>query len=248
MLVGNWKMNPESLEEAKVLFSAFERKAKRTPKASVVICPPAVFLGALAKSSKKCALGVQDVDSHPKGAFTGSISARQAESVGAKYSIIGHSDRRAAGDTDEILAQKAAQALDAGLQVIFCVGESERDGNANYLQTIRGQILAALSKIDKKKVRMVTIAYEPVWAIGKDFSTALSPEGIHEMSIYIKKVVAEIFGKSEGLKMKVLYGGSVNSENAEKMVSEGEIDGLFVGRQSLDVDSFSKIIAYANGI
>lgn len=248
MLVGNWKMNPESLEEARTLFSAFERKAKRTPKASVVVCPPALFISTLAKSSKKCAIGVQDVDFRPKGAFTGFISAKQAKSAGAKYAIIGHSERRAAGDTDDIVAQKAIQALDAGLDVILCVGEQERDGNAHYLQSIRSQILAVFSKIDKNKVKMVTIAYEPVWAVGKDFSKALSPEGIHEMSIYIKKVVAETFGKAEGLKTKILYGGAVNPDNAEGIVSKGEIDGLLVGRQSLEVESFSKIIDYANGI
>src|SRR5690606_2078969 len=167
---------------------------------------------------------------------------------GAEYAIIGHSERRAAGDTDEIVSQKVSQALDANLRVILCVGEKERDEQALYLRSVREQILAVISKADKKKAGLITVAYEPVWAIGKDYGKALSPSDIHEMSIYIKKVVAEALGKEAGLRTQVLYGGSVNFENAQGILADGEIDGLLVGRQSLDAEAFSDMISYANGI
>jgi triosephosphate isomerase len=247
-IVGNWKMNPDTAEEAKALFAAFERRAKKAKRASVVICPPFVFLPQAAKSSKLVSIGAQDVHASAKGAFTGSVSAAQAKSAGAEYALVGHSERRAAGDTDAIVAEKAVRALEAGLKIILCVGEKERDQHGRYLQVIREQVLAVLSKVDKKKVRSVIVAYEPVWAIGNKDNAALSPAGIHEMSIFIKKVVAETVGSAEGLKTEVLYGGSVNQDNAHGILSEGEIDGLLVGRQSLASDSFSAIIDYADAI
>lgn len=245
VIAGNWKMNPDSAEAAKALFSALERKAKKAPKASVIICPPALFAPLLAKSAKKIALGVQDVDARERGAYTGSVSALQAKSIGASYSIVGHSERRAAGDTDDVVAEKSLRALEAGLKLILCVGERQRDANAEYLQAVRSQLLAVLEKVDKKHSSSIMIAYEPVWAIGKDAKAPLSPEGIHEMTIFIKKIVAERFGKAIGLKTPVLYGGSVNAENAEKMLSDGGMDGLLIGRQSLDAESLSNIIDYA---
>lgn len=249
MLVGNWKMNPDTLEEAKALASSYARAAAKAPKVAVVIAPPAAYIADLGRGAKKAyRLSAQDVDHRPSGSFTGSVSARQVKAVGAEYAIVGHSERRAAGDTDEIVAQKAVQAIDAGLRVILCVGEKERDDQAQYLRSVREQVLAVLSRVDKKKAPLVTVAYEPVWAIGKSYSVALSPADIHEMSIYIKKVVAEAVGKEAGLRTQVLYGGSVNFENAQAILSDGEIDGLLVGRQSLDKDAFTSMISYAASI
>ncbi len=251
VLVANWKMNPDSLEEAKKLAAVFERKAKAAKGVVLVICPPAPFIPALAKSAKATHIGAQDVDFREAGAFTGAVSARELMSAGAEYTIVGHSERRAAGDTDEIVGKKVSMALEAGLRVILCVGEKERDSHGRYLDVVRAQIRAAFVPYiiaDKKKAPWITIAYEPVWAIGKDYAKALSPAGIHEMSIYIKKVVAEILGKDQGLKTRVLYGGSVNFENAQDIITDGAIDGLLVGRQSLDAEGFSNMISYAGSL
>lgn len=249
VLVANWKMNPDTLEEAKAIAGVFERKAKKSARASIVICPPAPFISALVgNGSKTVRIGAQDVDSRPNGSFTGSISAREVRAVGAEYAIVGHSERRAAGDTDAVVVEKVLRALEAGLRVILCVGEDKRDHNAQYLIAVRAQLMAVLSKVEKSKLRWITVAYEPVWAIGKSFATALSPRDIHEMSIFIKKTIAEAAGKEAGLRAQVLYGGSVNLENAGPMLSEGEIDGLLVGRQSLDIDAFLGIIDHADSI
>jgi triosephosphate isomerase len=135
------------------------------------------------------------------------------------------------------------------MKVILCVGEKERDEHAQYLRVIREQILSVINAVENKKlIKHITVAYEPVWAIGKSFALAPKPSDIHEMSLYIKKVAIEALGKTDGLKLQVLYGGSVNSENAEAMLRDGAIDGLLVGRQSLDPEAFATIIDYANNI
>jgi len=248
-IVGNWKMNPDSLEEAKKLLSAVERAARKATRVSVIVCPPAPFIDGLSRGKEKAvSFGAQDVDHRDRGSFTGAVSANQVKSAGADYVIVGHSERRAAGDTDSIIAEKVRQAIAAGLGVILCVGEKERDNHAHYLRAVREQVLAAIALIDKKHVRSLIVAYEPVWAIGKSYDTALSPTDIHEMCIYIKKTVIEATGKQEGLKTPVLYGGSVNFENAQKILSDGEVSGLLIGRQSLEAEGFGNIINYANGI
>jgi triosephosphate isomerase len=248
MLVGNWKMNPDTLEEGKKIFGAHSRKAAKSEKVQVVIAPPAPFIDALASKGSSIDIAAQDVANETRGAFTGSVSAQQTKSAGAEYAIIGHSERRKSGDTDEVVAQKTVQALEAGLKVILCVGEKERDQHAHYLREIREQLLAVINSIDKKKIQQITVAYEPVWAIGKSYDTALKPSDIHEMSIYIKKVIAELIGKKPGLKIPILYGGSVDFENARAILADGAIEGLLVGRQSLSPEDFGNMIDYANGL
>lgn len=248
MVVGNWKMNPDSLVEAKGLFSAISRKASKTKRTIVIIAPPAPFVTALRSKKSSVHISAQDVSAEASGAFTGSVSARELKNSGAEYTIIGHSERRSVGDTDEIVAKKVKQAIDAGLRVILCVGENERDAHARYLQVIRSQILSVLNAVDKKSIRWITIAYEPIWAIGKSADITPKPADIHEMSIFIKKVAAEILGKSDGMKVQILYGGSINTENALAILEEAEIDGLLVGRQSLDAKAFTEIIENANSI
>ncbi|MBI5134375.1 MAG: triose-phosphate isomerase [Candidatus Taylorbacteria bacterium] len=248
LIVGNWKMNPETAEEARSVFSAVARLAAKHKGQSVVVAPPAAFIASLSKKGSPLSVAVQDVSHEASGAFTGSVSAKQAKSAGASYAIIGHSERRAVGDTDELVAKKASRALEAGLRIVLCVGETERDEHAQYLRNVRGQVLSVLSAIDKKEAKDIAIAYEPVWAIGKSYDTAPSPLDIHEMVIYIRKVAAEALGKKLGLAIPVLYGGSVDSKNAKDFLSNAGIDGLLVGRQSLDPKAFGSIIEYAASI
>lgn len=248
-IVGNWKMNPDTLDTAKAVFSASERTAKKVRKVSVVVAPPAPFLSALSRGSKKKTfLAAQDVHQAPDGAHTGGVSARQVRQAGASYVIIGHSERRAEGDTEEIIAQKVLTAFDAGLRVILCVGESARDDHGAYLQEVERKVASVFSVIPKRYMSDIIVAYEPSWAIGKGYDEALSPQSIHEMIILIKKVIAEIVGREEAMRTPVLYGGSVDFNNAQAILRDGEVSGLLIGRQSLDVDNFSKIILYANGL
>ena len=247
MIVGNWKMNPETLEEAKELFSALSKKAAKSKRAIAMIAPSAPFISSLSAKKSSIVVGAQDIAHESDGAFTGSISAMSVKSAGAQFAIIGHSERRAEGDTDEIVAKKVGQAIDVGLDVILCVGEKERDDQAKYLRTIRDQILSVFASIkDKKKLSAITIAYEPVWKIGAQ--TAMIPSEVHEMSIYIKKVVGEALGNKAGLKTTILYGGSVTAENARRILTEGSIDGLLIGRESHDAESFGTILSYADSI
>jgi triosephosphate isomerase (TIM) len=186
-IVGNWKMNPDTLEDAKSLFSALSKKADKESGVSVIIAPPYPFIAPLAgKKNSTIALSVQDVSGEPRGAYTGSVSASQAKSAGAAYAIIGHSERRAAGDTGEVIVKKSLLALEAGLKVILCVGESARDEHAEYLRLVREQVVSVLAKIDKKKAASLILAYEPVWAIGKSFDLAPKPRDVHEMAIFVK--------------------------------------------------------------
>lgn len=240
-------MNPDRLDTAKAVFSASERTAKKARKVSVIVAPPAPFLSILSRGSKKrTLLSAQDIHSAPDGAHTGGVSARQVREAGASYVIIGHSERRAEGDTEEMIAQKVLTAFDAGLRVILCVGESTRDDHGTYLQEVERKVASVFSVIPKKYISDIIVAYEPGWAIGKGYDEALSPQGIHEMIIFIKKVVAESIGREEAMRIPVLYGGSVDFNNAQAILSDGEVSGLLIGRQSLDTDAFSSIILYAN--
>jgi triosephosphate isomerase len=244
-IVGNWKMNPDTLDDAKKIFSAISRRVSKYSKVHKVIAPPAPFITTLA--GKKISLCAQDVSSEPRGARTGSISALEVKSAGANFVIIGHSERRAAGDSDEIISKKVSLALAAGLRVILCVGETQRDGHAMYLREVREQIVSVFSVLpDKKSAQWITVAYEPVWAVGGSYENTPKPGDIHEMVIFIKKVVSEILDKKTGLRTPVFYGGSLDSENALTILRDGAVDGLLVGRQSLDPVAFAKIIEHAN--
>lgn len=249
IVVGNWKMNPDSILEAKALFSRISRLIKNIDKVEVVVAPPAPFLSDLAgKAGGIITTGAQDVSAEERGSFTGSISAREVQSTGAEYTILGHSERRASGDTDALVANKLKRALEAGLKIVLCVGEKERDEHAHYLRFVREQLVTSLAGLSSKEIKSIRIAYEPVWDIGKSYDKALKPNDIHEMALYIKKVASEILGKKDGLKIPVLYGGSVNFENAQDILKEGGVDGLLIGRQSLDPEAFSNIIHYANNL
>ncbi|MFA6095757.1 MAG: triose-phosphate isomerase [Candidatus Paceibacterota bacterium] len=248
-IVGNWKMNPDSPIEAKAVFSASERAAKKARKVSVIVCPPSIYLPLFARGAKKRAsLGVQDVHTEHRGSYTGGISADQAKNSGAAYAIVGHSERRKAGDNDEMIRAKTLAALEVGLKVILCVGEEVRDDHGEYLSFVRNQVLSAIATLPKKYISDVIVAYEPVWAIGKSYDSAPTPSEIHEMSLFIKKVVSEVTSRDNALRTLVLYGGSVDFDNAQGILSDGEIDGLLLGRQSLDTENFPRIILYANSI
>ncbi|MEK7661972.1 MAG: triose-phosphate isomerase [Patescibacteria group bacterium] len=239
LIVGNWKMNPASLRAAVELSRKIQAFARRRKNVSVVICPPAPFLGSISGIS-----GAQDVSVEKEGAHTGEISAEMAKSAGAAYAIIGHSERRLRGDTNDIVNLKLKRALSAGLTPILCVGERERDQNEHYLSVISSEVRHALLGVPKNKVSKIIFAYEPVWAIGKGSSPLNADEAFH-MGIFIRKVISDIVGDSAAKRARILYGGSVEPKNAHEFFSVGKVDGLLVGRESLSVANFSEIIAHA---
>lgn len=240
-------MNPQSLTDAKDLFQKIKRTATPLKKVTTVICPPFVFLSDLNKArNKKCILGAQDVFWKEKGSFTGEVSPAMLKDRGVTFVIIGHSERRALGETDEIVNKKVHRALEYNLFVILCVGERERDKDGDYLHFIEGEIRNSLSGIPKRLLGKLIIAYEPIWAIGAYAKGADTPDTLLEMVIFIRKIIGKIYGRKYAMEISVLYGGSVDDENARGFLKDGGVSGLLVGRSSLDAKKFSVILKEAD--
>lgn len=248
IIAGNWKMNPNTIDEVKRIFIAVKKAAAEARNILTVVCPPYVYLNQCKKLyvGDYMALGAQDVFNEYSGSYTGEISAEMLLSVGASYVIIGHSERRAMGETDDHVAQKSAAALKAGLKVILCIGEKERDSQGAYLEFLKNQLKQCLAKVERKNLKNVVVAYEPIWAIGA--KEAMTPADLYEMTIFIKKVLSDMFGQEDGIKTKVLYGGSVTFRNAKEIVAIGKVDGLLVGRESLNPEGFREIIKVVDEI
>jgi len=250
-----------SVEEAKHIIVAVKKEAKKLVRTSVVMCPPFPFISyALPKQPEKAGgkgaagVGAQDVFYEEQGAFTGEVSARQLADMGLDYVIVGHSERRKegesgfAGESDLVVAKKAAAVAQTGMTAVVCVGETSRDAHGEYLEFLKNQIRASLQLFSKKWVieRSLIVAYEPVWAIGA--KEAMTPTLIHEMAIFIKKVLADLYGQDEAFDVPILYGGSVNFRNAADIVREGEVNGLLVGRESVNAPGFVELIRAVDGI
>ena len=242
LIVANWKAYVEDIKRAKKLFSAGKRLA-RTTGIGVVLAPPAPLLGALAARNKsKVAFSAQDVSLTTGGAQTGEATAGAFVAAGASYAITGHSERRAMGDTDSIVAEKLARACASGLTPILCVGERERDGEGRYLAFIREELTAALSGLAPKECAKVIVAYEPLWAIGKTAAFAIESNDLAEMVLYIRKVLAELLPGKSSARSLVLYGGSVEPENIRALAASSSVDGFLVGHASVDPDVFPRLL------
>lgn len=244
IIIGNWKTNPSDPKIAKKLFTDLSRGLRKIKKTEVVICPPPFFQSLfLENKNNLIILGSQNIGLEKTGSYTGELSPRQLYFLGGKYSIIGHSEIRKNGETDEIIAKKIYEVISEGIIPILCIGETVRNESENFLKIIKNQIQKDLSLLSKDKFPKILIAYEPVWAIGEKAIREATVEEIKEMSIFIKKTVKEMF-KIDKMP-KILYGGSIDEINSEKILKLGGIDGLLVGRTSLDSKKFLKIISYA---
>lgn len=233
-------MNPVTVSEAKKIASSVKRGVLRVKRTEVVICPPFVYLDALKNiSNKQISLGAQDIFYESVGSFTGQISPIQVKQFGVSYTILGHSEKRKLGDTDEMVNKKVISSINSGLKVIICIGENSRDAQGEYLSFIKKQITLSLKDVSKKNIDNIIIAYEPVWAIGG--KEAMSSQDIHEMSIFIRKILREIYGIL-GDDIKILYGGSVTLENAKSIIVDGFVHGLLIGRESLNYKNFVELI------
>lgn len=243
-VIGNWKMNPSTSAQAQKLLHAYRGLLRGTRGVKIVVCPPILYLPDLRRSYKGTALsfGAQDASAEVGGAHTGEISALMLKDAKISYCILGHSERRAKGESDEIISKKVGAALRAGLQVILCVGERERDREALYLATLEHQITAGFSDVSPELLRRVLVAYEPVWAIGKTAEDAMAPEEVHEMVIFVRKILSQKYG-TRALTTPVLYGGSVEPANAQRLLTRGEISGFLVGHASLDPQAFEYILS-----
>lgn len=246
LIVANWKCNPATLRQAQDLFRAIIKAVPKRKNAEVVICPPYVYLSGFRLQASGFKFGAQDVFWEDAGAYTGAVGPRMLKSVGATYVIIGHSEHREHfGDTNDSVRKKVAAALKGGLRVIVCVGEKTREADASeYALYVKKEVEEALRGISKAALKNVVVAYEPLWAIGSD--EADRPESTLEMALYIRKIIAGMFGRMVAQSFPVLYGGSVNTGNARAFLRDGGVDGLLVGRASLDPKAFGKIVEQAS--
>jgi triosephosphate isomerase len=240
LVVGNWKMNPKTVAEAKKIVGEVKRAMLGVKNVEAVVCPPFVYLPVLAPlTSKNVLLGAQNAFAEPLGAHTGEVSFAQLPQFKVGFVIVGHSERRVMGETDESVNKKVLAVTGERMTAILCVGEKIRDKQGDYFATVREQIVSDLKNFSKKSLDDLVIAYEPVWAIGARDSMA--PREIHEMFIFIKKVLRDLYG-TLGDSVRILYGGSVFPENAGEIIRDGFVQGLLVGRDSLNSKSFVEII------
>lgn len=248
IIIANWKMNPASLKEAKAIFNSAKKIINRLTNAEAVICPPLIYLSEFGRLVSKIKLGAQDVSVFDfEGAHTGEVSAKMLKNLGVRYAIIGHSERRKNGETNEIINKKIGIALSYGVKVIFCVGEEKRDNDGKFAEVIESQISEGLKGFSGSFLKNLIIAYEPVWAIsGNSKSKADDPESAFKVAVLIRKILMDFVGNEMARKIPILYGGSVNSENAGKFLKDGQMNGLLVGSKSLNDKEFKKILEIAN--
>ena len=243
LVVGNWKMNPQSVDAATRLATTIKKHLARIAHVDVVLAPPTVFLSALFRvqsGNDAFVLGAQNVHQEKLGAHTGEISLPMLKEFNVTHVIIGHSERRAAGESDSMVHDKVSAVIKANMTPIVCIGEAVRDHAANYLGHIENQIRSACAGLSRAKLEHLVIAYEPIWAIGTGNNA--TPEDVHEMKLFIQKVLTDLYGRNFAEKVCIRYGGSVNAKNAGDLIQRGMVDGFLVGGASLHADEFITII------
>jgi len=245
LIAGNWKMF--KTEEEAVLFA--EELAPRTRGISdreILICPSALCISPLVKAFKGSGVfvGAQNIYWEDQGAFTGEVSGPMVKSSGARFAIIGHSERRQYfAETDKTVNKRLGACLRVGLTPIVCVGETleEREA-AKTMDVIRTQMAGGLDGVSKTQASRLVIAYEPVWAIGT--GKTATPEIAQEVHGFIRSQLNELFGAEPSGMIRILYGGSVKPDNIDSLMAQKDIDGALVGGASLEVTSFERIIRY----
>lgn len=244
IVAGNWKMNKtlqEGLDLAKGLDAALKGQSL---KCDVVIGTPFIHLASVAAAidTKKIAVSAQNCADKASGAYTGEVSAAMVKSTGAEYVILGHSERREYyHETPEILKEKVLLALANGLKVIFCIGESLAEREANKQNAVcKAELEGSVFNLSAEDFAKITIAYEPIWAIGTG-KTATSDQA-EEIHAYIRSVIADKYGKEVAENTSILYGGSCKGSNAPELFSKPNIDGGLIGGASLNVEDFCAII------
>lgn len=232
LIAANWKMHGDQSWVFKPAdFNALFPSANREH-LDVLICPPAILLSSMLDPEQtQVAIGGQDCHANEKGAHTGNISAEMLKDAGASYVIVGHSERRAEGDTDADVKAKAKAAARAGLVPIICVGETEAERDAGKAE----KVVAAQIKGSIPKIKDYVIAYEPVWAIGT--GKTATPDDVDEMHNALRKLV--------GTKTRLLYGGSVKPANAEELLALKNVNGALIGGAGLEMESLAEIARLA---
>ena len=244
IVAGNWKMNMNLQDGIALAKELNETLTADKPECGVIICTPFIHLASIAQllDQSVIGLGAENCADKEKGAFTGEVSAEMVKSTGAQYVILGHSERRGYyGETPEILKEKVLLALKNGLKVIFCIGESLEEREANKQnEVVKAELEGSVFNLSADEFKNIIIAYEPIWAIGTGkTATAEQAEEIHA---YIRSVVAEHYGEAVADETTILYGGSCKASNAPELFAKPDIDGGLIGGASLKAADFKGII------
>lgn len=244
IIAGNWKMH-NTIAQAAELVTALA-KVENKNNAEIIVAPsyPSLNIATRLLKDTPIQVAAQDVHWEDKGAFTSAVSAGQAKDAGATLTLIGHSERRSVfGDTDEILNKKVAAALRHGLKVIFCVGETLQEREANKtLEVVEGQLKNGLAGFTADQLNGIIIAYEPVWAIGT--GKTATPDQAQEVHAAIRSYLTKTYGAAFGVATRILYGGSVKDTNVDEIMAKEDVDGALVGGQSLIAEKFARIINF----
>ena len=241
LVIGNWKLNPGTNVEAKTLFADIRKKIPKDNTATVVVAPPFLFIPELAKTvNEKVLLGAQDVFYEERGALTGEIGAGMLASFGVSHIIIGHSERRHLGETDDQVSKKIHAVLKRRLTPVVCIGERTRDNQGQFFNAIAAQIKALTQGLTAMQLQKVVIAYEPIWAIGT--GATATAENVKEMQLFIVSTLTKLFDRKVAEKVRLVYGGSVKASNAKELYEQGGMNGFLVGGASLRAAEFIAII------
>ena len=241
LIAGNWKCNPKTEAEAVTLASEVTKLFKKAEAPYVAIAPTALHCAAVAKKIAKSPimLMAQNVSPYTVGAHTGEQSAAQLKDGGVELVIIGHSERRAAGETDADVLAKLHAVLAAKLTPVVCIGEKKRDRNGNFFKEVETQIRSFAKELTPAQLKKVVIAYEPIWAIGTG-ETATADE-VKEMQLFIQSILTKVHDRKAAQSVRLLYGGSVKPHNAAELHAVGDMNGFLVGGASLKAADFIAI-------
>ncbi len=243
-IIANWKMNVGVRESVALARGTLLTVRGRKVIPELIICPPFVALGEVRKVVARSAakLGAQNMSWERKGAMTGEISSRMLQELNVTHAIIGHSERRhKLGETDDMVHQKIEHAISEKIIPILCVGETAEERKAGEArEVVKTQIAKAFSGIRLHDSDLVYVAYEPVWAIGTGDAAEIGD--VLEMHEYIRTILGEVFSLLPEENLRVLYGGSVDGENAYQLMRESQVDGVLVGGASVKLNQFSKIV------
>jgi triosephosphate isomerase (TIM) len=244
LIIGNWKTTPATLAEAIKFVKALDRKVsqgkEKLPKKSYSLAVPDIFIPHLAEIAQG-SIGSQNVSGISLGQTTGQTIPSQLLSGGASFTLVGHSEVRAQGETADARAHKVALSLKAKLPTVLCVGEHTRDKGGKYLAELEEDVRQSLSLIERGLFGNLIIAYEPVWAIGG--KTPATPQECFEAVIALRRALASLVGIDHAKKVRVIYGGTVTEDNARTFLEEGGVEGLLIGRASQDVNTLYAILS-----
>lgn len=244
IIIGNWKTTPATLDAAIKFVKQLDKKCSsskvKLPKKAYYLAVPDIFIPTLSELSTLGYIGSQNISGITMGQETGVTIPSMLLSGGATFSLVGHSEVRARGESVNERAHKVALSLQGKLTTVLCVGERTRDKEGNYLATLEEDVISSLSLVPKHHLANLIIAYEPLWAIGRD--TAATPSECFEAVIALRRALATLLSIDYAKKVRIIYGGTVSKDNAKTFLTEGGVDGLLIGRASQDIHSFMEIL------